>query len=235
MENAFELSHILYLVFSFALIAAGIFLIKRYCTTKRSIEIATFAAAGALLFAIVWNRIAHAVVGHDARQLMPYSYCSMTSLLLSIATLVFYKNRNHYIFHCLCYIGLIGPIAAVIFPGNILGVDSTFFAQRTLTFFFHHSLLLFLSILLLATGQFKPDWRRWWCFILGLCFYITFGLFQIQALHMEHSMEINKPFIDDTFLTWYFTGTILALPLMMIIACIYEYAPRYLKRKKSAN
>ena len=226
MQEAFGTFHIIYLVVTKTLIIVGAILAAKYCKTQKSKQILLFTVAATLLTVFIWNRISHAVVGKDARQLLPYSYCAMTSLLLSICTMVFYKNRNHPVFHCLFYIGLIGPIAAVIFPENILGVDSQIFAHRTISFFMHHSLLWLLSILLIVTKEFKPDWRKVHYFMLGLCVYIAFGLFQLQALNMEYSMEINKPFIADSILTWYFVGVVMALPLVLFIAVCYEYSPR---------
>jgi len=79
-------------------------------------------------------------------------------------------------------------------------------------------------------GEFRPNWRRWWCCALGMCAYLTFGLFQIQALGMEHSMEINKPFIEDTFLTWYVGGPLIALPFMLGLALCWEYGPGLYKK-----
>ena len=237
MQKAFELSHILYMVFSIAIIIAVLIVIGKYCKTKRSKNIAIYITSALLLVVLLWNRISLAVLGDkyndpSALLLLPFSYCAFTNLFMPICAMIMYKNRNHNVFHCLVYISMIGGIATTIYPAMIVGVESTIFATRTLSGMLHHSLGLFLALLLIVTREFTPNWRKAWCWLLGCCVIITFGLFQIQALGMENSMEISKPFIDDSkFFTWYWGGPTIGLGFVLAFALAYEYIPKFIKRK----
>ncbi|MCL2540612.1 MAG: YwaF family protein [Firmicutes bacterium] len=208
----YDLQHILYIVISVVLTVAVLVLIKKFCKTDKSVKIAILAVAGVLLAVFVWNRISLAVIEGDALKLMPYSFCSMTTLLLALCTL-FVKNKNHPVFHCIVYMAIIGPVLTLIFPSFIIGLDPI----RTYSGMLHHSVALLLAILLIMYRQFRPDWKKWWALALGLCAYVTFGLFQIRALGFSDSMEINRAFVDGTFLWWYVVGPMVVVGVTAIV------------------
>jgi len=243
MEKAFELSHILYLVLLVPAMIVGLILIKKYCKTKKSVNIALAITAGTLFLIIILNRIGLAVWGDkynspDIRLMLPFSYCSFTSYFLPIFVFALWKNRNHAVFHFLVYTAFLGGLAATIMPAQILNMpgDKNIFGLRTLTGLLHHTLGMFLALVLIVTNEFKPDWRKTWIWFLGCCVMITFGMFQIQALGMENSMEMNKPFIDGSkFFTWYWAGPLIGGGFVMSVALFCEYFPKWIAKRRMNN
>jgi len=239
MQKAFCLSHILYLVFSVGIIITVLVLIYKFCKTKNSKEIAIFISAVLLFSALVWNRISIAVIGDgpqkipDARNLMPFSYCALASLLLAVLAVICRKSREHGVFHCIVYLAFVGGLAVTIFPGMVLGNgDSTIFATRTFSGLVYHSLAMFMALVLVVTGVFRPDWRKWWCLLLGLCAFITFGLFQIHVFNMADSMYINIDIVNG--MKWYFAGPTM-MAIFFTLALCYEYIPKFLKARKTRD
>ena len=223
--NLYDLQHILYIVITAILTVVGLILIKKFCKSQK---LAILIAAAALLVVFIWNRLSLAIVEKDALKLLPYSFCSLTSLLLSVLTLSM-KNRNHPVFHCVLYLAILGPILTFIYPAFVIGIDASIFGMRTISGMLHHSLALFLAILLLMFGEFKPDWRKWWCLTLGLCVYATFGFFEIRALGFSNAMDLNAPFIPGTFFWWYVVGPMVAIGIPLIVFC-YEQIHKKLKK-----
>jgi len=229
MQEVFELSHILYIVISLVLTVVGLVLIKKYCKTKKAMKIAIMVCAVVLLCVFIWNRLSLAIIEKDALKLMPYSYCSATTLLLTVFVLAL-KDRNRGVFHCVWYLAIIGPILTLIYPAFIIGIDTSIFATRTFSGLLHHSISLFLAVLLLISGEFKPNWRKLWCLGLGMCAYVAFGLFQIRALGFADSMEINRSFVEGTFLWWYVVGPMVLAGFFIITYCYERLAKKFKKK-----
>jgi len=233
MEKAFGLSHILFLVFAIAAMAAGIILIKKYCKSEKSIRLATYIVAGLMLASLIWNRVSLAVLGWgtepspdpDWRNVLPAAYCPFVGLVIPFCLLLFRKNWSHPIFHCLLYVAFIGGLVTLVMPATMIGNgDTTIFATRTLSNLFYHGFAVFLPLLMLFTKTFKPNWRYWWAYLLGLCVQVTFGLFLMDTTGLYDAMFLTKPFVKDTPLSWWLVG-ILSTVIFFIVSLSYEYGP----------
>ena len=224
--SMFGLSHILYAVITIIAMIVSLILIKKFCKSKRSQNIAIIITASLLLSFIIFNRISIATYSNDWLLLIPTSFCGMTSLLFSIATLIFLKNHNHSIFHFFAYIAFVGGILTTITP-TFIGQASTIFHTRTISGLVHHSLAMYLAILILVLGRFKPSIKKIHCFWLGLTAYMTLGLFLIHAIGVDDAMYINNP--AATGIYWYMVGAIV-LGIHFIGLGVYE-----LCKKKFAN
>ncbi|MCL2862092.1 MAG: YwaF family protein [Firmicutes bacterium] len=228
MNNAFELSHILFLVVALSLSIASLIVIKLFCKSQNSKNIVINVVAVTLFATLIWNRLSVAILNENMHQLIPDSFCTISALLLSTLTLILFKNRNHKIFHCVVYIAFIGGLVTIIYPVPAFANTGTIFEQRTFSMLVFHTLMSFLAVLLIVTGEFKPNFRNWWCMLLGMCAYLTFGHFLAHAFNVDIQMEIYRPFVPNTILEWYVVGP-LSLVIMLIISISCEYLPKLRK------
>jgi len=205
MPTIFGISHILFLLISTASIVAGLIVIKKQVKTERMQNIILIATASVLLVLIVLNRISITFwnpAGVDYTELVPMTICGMTSFLLAICTLVFVKKQNHPAFHFLVYIAIVGGIANNVYP-DYIGQASSIFHSRTITGLLHHTVSMFLGLLMIMNGKFKPALANAHWLPLGLFFYTSLGLFYTQAFSPSprNTMNIAQPIVPGLY--WY--------------------------------
>jgi len=226
--------------------AAAMFFILKFCRTQTQKKVAVSVVAGVLLALLIWNRLSVALLHVDVddagnvvsksvdwQVVIPNSFCSISAFLLSLGTLIFYKNRSNALFHCVVYVAFLGGLATVLFPEVAFAYgEPNIFGPKTFSMLLFHSTMWFLALLLITTGEFKPNWRKWWCMALGLCGYVAYGLFLMQGLKFGIQMEIQGvPFIVGTPLYWYVAGPI-AILIAVIVSVCYEYIPKHLAKRK---
>ncbi|MCL2755675.1 MAG: YwaF family protein [Firmicutes bacterium] len=229
--TVFGLAHILYLVITTAMMVASLILIKKYCKTKRSQNIAVIIAASLLLVSIIMNRITVSLYSGNWISLVPTSFCGMTSLLFSVAALIFFRRWNHSIFHFFIYLAFLGGVIANFYP-DYIGQASTIWHGRTITGLLHHTFATYLAVLLVVLGLFKPELRRWYCLPLGFTVYMTLGLFMVSVLPISDAMHINNPIVP--VLEWYIIGP-LFVALQVTSLAIYERIKQVRNKKKETS
>ena len=205
MPTIFGMSHILFLLISTASMVVGLIVIKKYVKTKQVQNIILISTASVLLLAIILNRISVTFAdptGVKYSDLVPMTICGATSLLFAICTLVFIKKQNHPVFHFLVYIAIVGGILNNVYPDYISQAPSIFHS-RTITGLLHHTVSMFLGLLLIMNGEFKPSFKNSHWLPLGLFFYTSLGLFYVQAFspRPRNSMNIMQPILPGLY--WY--------------------------------
>jgi len=205
MPTIFGMSHILFLIISTTLIIAGLIIIKKYVKTTRMKNIVLMSTASVLLLMIILNRISLTFArpdGIDYTELVPMTICGMTSFLFAISALVFIKKQNHPVFHFFVYIAIVGGILNNIYP-TYIDQASSILNFKTITGLLHHTISMFLGILIVINGEFKPSFKNSHWLPLGLFFYITLGLFYVQAFspRPDNTMNIAYPILPG--FEWY--------------------------------
>lgn len=219
MPHVYGIEHILYLAVTLSATVAVWLLAARYCRGEKGSAILVKSIAAVLLCTLVWNRISIACYSESfALALVPTSFCGMSSLLFSLATLL--GKRDNKALHCVAYVGMLGGLLTVFYP-DFVGQADSIFHSRTISGLAHHSITIMLFGAMLAVGYLKPSLKRWYCLPLGLCTYITFGLFFIQAFDMDGAMYITKPILPDTPLVWYVIGLIF-VPVHVLLLLGWE-------------
>ena len=198
----------------------SLILIKKFCKTKKSQNITIIVSAGILLGLIIFNRISLSAHRGNWLRLIPASFCGTTSLVFSVVTIIFVLkfDLNHAIFHFLVYIAIAGGALTIIAP-SFLGQADSIFHLRTISGLLHHSMSLYLAILIIMLGRFKPSIKRIHCFWLGLTVYMTWGLFLIHAIGLRDAMNINFPAASGIY--WYVAGGII-LTIHFVFLVVYE-------------
>lgn len=236
MPQVFGWQHIVYLLVFVAIAAVSLFFIKKYCVNKSSLIIAVKTTAALLLALIAWNRICIVISSDDLFMIIPNTFCGTTSFVFALAALLF--KQDHPTLHCFVYCGFIGGLITIIYP-DFLSQNQSFFYPNTISGLLHHSVSLYLAVLMLVTGWIKPNLSKWKYFPIGLAFMMVYGLFLLTASGRlddpnYDAMYIKHPLLEGTPFTWYFVGALLLLLHVIFLLCM-TYIPEYVNKKKHNN
>ena len=222
--------HLTYIGIYIALFAVSLTLIILKVKDERKIDLLVKILGGVLLVLIVFNRIAIAFHKESAWFLLPDSFCGVGSLGLAICCIFFKRSALPY--HVFVYCMLFGGLIVTFYPDFIgqkfHGEATSFMYPATISGMLHHSFAFYLSVLLLATGHFKPCVKKTYALPIALCFMVTYGIFLMDACEFETAMYIGKPLVPNTFLTWY-----VVFPALVAAAYGISFLYEYLVKKKA--
>ncbi len=227
MLHVYGWQHIVYLIVFFGAFAGSLAAILLKVKNEKILREIIRGIGGFLFVLIVWNRIAICIHRNDWWALIPDSFCGISSFCLSICAM--FLKRDSLPFHCLCYIAFWGGAITTFYP-DFLGQNPSFFYPATISGLLHHGVGFYLSTLMLATGYVKPSLKKFYAFPVGLCIFMVYGLFLIDALKFEHAMYIGTPLVKGTFLTWY---VVAAMLIAVTLAGVYGY--EYFMKKNAAK
>ncbi|HEY8365038.1 MAG TPA: hypothetical protein VIK84_05645 [Haloplasmataceae bacterium] len=222
MPTVFGTEHIIYLAIVIALMVLAIVLVKRFVKTDKQLVIIIKSIAFLLLLAIIWNRISIAIGRDNYDSLWPSSFCGTSSLVLALGTLLFKKDNP--ILHCVVYIGFLGGVLTLVYP-DFIGQANSIFYPMTISGLLHHTLMVFLIILMFITGYFRPSLKKWKYLPIGLALYMVYGLFLITVVGLSDAMYIYSTILDEVKLNWFYLGLIF-IPTHFLFLCSWELITR---------
>ncbi len=225
----YGIEHFTYIGITAALAAAGLILAKKYAKTENSQKIILKSLALLLFAAILTNRLSQVFRYETTKwvDIIPDSYCGLTSLALSLAVLFGKKDNNAY--HFLWILALFGGISTVVYP-TFIDQGPTVFYLPTISGLVHHSLSATLAVALLLFGQIRVTYKKWYCTFFGFTCYLTLGAFLIGCLGLSDAFHIYTPIIADTPLTTWVAAPIYAACYALLLACI-ELARKHRSKK----
>lgn len=239
MPKVFGTEHLLYLLVCVVVSVVSLILIKKFVKTKKQKTILVKVMGVALFIAIMCNRFACCGWVFDIENFFPTTFCGTTSIIFSL-TLIFAKPDSslmQFVSSCAFF----GGILTLIYP-DFIGQNQSIFFGKTITGLLHHTLMVYNFILILLLGYYKPTLKKWQALPLGLCVYMTYGIFNITILGHSDSMQIYKPLLEGTPFTWFFTGILFILLYTMFLVvyelCAYKkedrtwYSWKFFKKKK---
>lgn len=219
MPEIWGTEHLIYLAIFLVLAVISTVLVKLFCKSKRSVQIVIYSVAALLFITVVANRICLAVTSANWLNVIPDTFCGVTSFVFALAVLSM-KNRNHAVFHCLVVLGLVGGLLTILYPDFIQ--QRPFFHSITITGLLHHSLSLYLGVLLLFLREYTPSIKKWYALPLGCAIYMTYGLFLMEVIGINNPMMIGKPLLAGTPFTWYVIGAAVIGSNFLIIL-VFEF------------
>lgn len=217
--EVFGVEHFIYIGITAALAGAGLFFAKKYTKSERGQTIVLKSLALLLFISILINRLSQ-VFRYDTvrwEQIIPDSYCGMTSLVLSLAVLFGKKDNNAL--HFVWILGLFGGIATVIYP-TFIGQGPTVFYLPTISGLLHHSFCATVAVAILLFGHIRITYKKWYCTLFGFTCYLTVGAFLIGCLGFSDAFHIYTPLIDGTPLTTWVMAPIYAVCYTLILFII---------------
>lgn len=198
--NVFGSVHIIYLVITLPLSVLALFLGKKFAKSEKSQSIFLKSLAALLLIWIIINRLSQVYRYDDVRweQIIPDSFCGMTSLVLALAVL--FGKKDNPVYHFVWFLGLVGASITVFNP-TFLDQGPSIFYLPTISGLLHHSLALVMVAALLLFGQIHITYKKWYCTFFGFTAYLSVGAFQMSVLGLPDAFHIAEPILSDTPLT----------------------------------
>jgi hypothetical protein len=232
--NVFGSIHLIYLAITLSLSVLGLYLAKRYAKTERSQEIVLKSIAALLLIWILINRLSQVYRYGLVRweQIIPDSFCGMTSLVLSLAVL--FGKKDNSVYHFVWALGLVGAVTTVFYP-TFLDQGPSVFYLPTISGLLHHSITLVMVVALLLFNQIHITYRKWYCTFFGFTCYLTLGAFQMAVFGFSDSFHIAEPMIEGTFLTAWGIAPIYAAGYSLILLVVELVRKRREKKTKIDN
>ena len=227
----FGIEHFLYMGITGAMAAVGLIFAKKYAKSEHSKTIILKSLAAALLVAIILNRLSQVFRYGLVRweQIIPDSYCGMTSLVLALAVL--FGKKDNYALHFTWILAIFGGISTIIYPAFI-GQGPTVFYLPTISGLLHHSLSATVAIAVLLFDWMHITYKKWYCTLFGFTCYLTVGAFLIGCLGFSDAFHIHTPLLDETPLTTWVMAPIYAVCYALILLAI-EIGRKKLQAKKA--
>ena len=214
--NVFGGVHLIYLGITLPLSAIGLYLAKKYAKTEKTQRIVLKSIAAMLLFWILANRLSQVYRYSDVRweQIIPDSFCGMTSLVLALAVL--FGKKDNVVYHFVWSLGLVGSLITIFYP-TFLDQGPTVFYLPTISGLLHHSLTLVMITALFLFDQIHVTYKKWYCTFFGFTSYLTVGAFQMSVFGFSDSFHIVEPMLDGTPLTAWVIAPIYAAGYALIL------------------
>lgn len=228
----YGIEHFTYIGITLALAIVGLVCAKKFAKTDRAQSIVLKSLAFALFVSILTNRLSQVFRYETVRwvEVIPESYCGLTSLVLSLAVL--FGKKDNCVYHFLWILGLFGGISTVVYPAFI-GQGPTIFYLPTISGLVHHSLSATLVVALLLFKQVHVTYKKWYCTLFGFTSYLSLGAFLIGCLGLSDAFHIYTPLLDDTPLTTWVMAPIYAVCYSLLLFIIEIV--RKCKKKTTAS
>ena len=222
--------HLIYLFITIPLSVLGLFLAKRYAKTERAQNIVLKSIAILLFIWILINRLSQVFRYSEVRweQIIPDSFCGMTSLALSLAVL--FEKKDNGAYHFLWALGLVGATITIFNP-TFLDQGPSIFYLPTISGLLHHSICLVMVCALLLFKQINITYKRWYCTLFGFTSYLTLGAFQMSVFGFSDSFHIAEPILSGTSLTAWVMAPIYAVCYGLVLLII-ELVRKYKKKRQ---
>ncbi len=220
----FGWQHLTYDAVVITLMVLGLIWIYRHVKSEKTARKMIRIIGIVLLISILWNRIAVCALRDGFQFFIPSTYCGVTSFSLALAAI--FLKKDHPIFHALVYIGFLGGLLTLIYPDFIVQADSIWYSM-TISGLLHHTIMIFLILVLFMTGYVRPSLKKWFILPLGLALYITLGVILITKFGYLDAMYIYEPAIEGTMFDYLGLGA-LFLPVHALFLWTWDH---YLKHK----
>ena len=230
--NVFGAVHWIYLAITLTLSAAGLFCAKKFAKNEKSQKIILKCIAGMLLIWILINRLSQVFRYDNVRwnQIIPESFCGMSSLVLSLAVLL--GKKDNYVLHFVWFLALVGAVLTLAYP-TFLDQGPTVFYLPTISGLLHHSLALVMVVALLLFNQIHITYKKWYCSLFGFTAYFTVGAFQMSVFGFSDAFHIVEPMLSGTPLTAWVIAPIYIVGYAAVLLTI-ELVRKH-KNKKQAT
>ena len=198
--EVFGAVHWIYLAITLSVSVVGLYFAKRYAKSEKSQKIVLKIIAAALLVWILLNRLSQVFRYSNVRweQIIPESFCGMTSLVLALGVL--FGKKDNVVLHFVWFLGLVGAVTTLAYP-TFLDQGPSVFYLPTISGLLHHSLALVMVVALLLFKQINITYKKWYCTVFGFTSYFALGAFQMSVFGFSDAFHFVEPIISDTPLT----------------------------------
>ncbi|MEG2917450.1 MAG: YwaF family protein [Clostridium sp.] len=200
----------------------SLFYIKRFVDEKYYVYIIKIFAVVNLFFAILC-RFSIFNFQLDIR-ILPDSFCSVSSFLTAFCLL--FSKKDSKILQFALFAGVIGGVVTNAYP-EFVPNHEVFFNIETISSLLFHSGMVYLFIMTITLGYFKPTMKKWGAFPCGLYFYFLWGGLSNTYIGQVNAMYLNEPLMQGTIFNCYVTGVMLVIVYTTFIYVYEKIDARY--------
>lgn len=211
--STFGLTHIVWLLCFAALFVFAIILYRKLSLEKRNIMRITLGVT-IVAFEIIKNIVAAAIrdfgIGH-----LPFHLCGISILLIGFDLIKQTKTVRNFIY----YIGIPGAMLALLFPNWTVLPCNNFFHIHSFTI---HALIVLYPLLLVTSGEVKPDIKTMpKCVLLlvlmAIPIYFINLIFDTNFMFLMSPDKGNPLELFEKLLGSHLLGFPILLPIVMFI------------------
>ena len=197
--QVFGPEHLIYIAVSLVIGFLVCFFAFRYAKTEK-LRTVVIKSAAAILFVIIFANRLTLVFEYETNwlDLIPDTFCSASSYILSITLLV--GKRNNNVLHFIWLIALAGGVLTTFYP-HFLDPNPSFMYPPTFLGMLHHTWSAIVVVLMFMFGWFELTYKKWYCTVVGFTCYLTFGAFLMCVLDISNPFYMTEPILNGTPLT----------------------------------
>ena len=214
----YGIEHIIYMIVSLFIMAGLIVLFKFLIPKDKRYVLFKVLAGIGLILIIIYRIVVSKSRGGTFIDFLPDTYCSMMGFIMPLVILCFSPKTK--IFQFVMFAGMFGGAITFFYPDFLVYFDNIF-NIHPFTALLYHTLMLFNFLCAIILGYFKPNFKNWASFPIGLAFLVVLGEFGNSVLDQYNNMYLNAPLLSGTPLTWWLVGLLMII-VYTIILQIYE-------------
>lgn len=216
--QVFGKEHIIYIIVSLLVAAATLFFAKKYAKSEKAQSLVIKCCAGLLFVIIFVNRLVLVFeYGEvDWTELIPDSFCSASSYVLSLALLLGKKNNN--VLHFIWLVALAGGTITTFYP-NFIDQHPSFMYPPTILGMMHHTWSAIVVVLMFMFGYVTLTYKKWYCTLFGFTSYLSLGAFLMCVLDYGNPFFMTGPALDGTvFTVWVIAPIYIAVYALILLS-----------------
>lgn len=223
----YGIEHFIYVLVVLLISIPSLILLKKYMKTESQKNRTIKIVALILLISIVSNRVTICLNQDDLKwyHFLPNQYCGLSSFVLSLSVLLGKKNNNFL--HFVWFLALLGGVVTLIYP-DFLPQDPSFFYGPTITGLLHHTIAVYMVIVLFMFNYITIIYKKWYCTILGFTCYFSYGAFLITNHYYSDSFHMLTPILSGTNLTAWVMA-----PIYLVVYSIILFIVEIIRRGKA--
>ena len=227
--STFDTTHLLWLLGAFISIAAAVLVYRRLCDKKRKV-MRTVVGILVVLCEIVKD-VAVAAIGEFDAGYLPFHLCGINILLIGFDLIKQTKTVRNFLY----YIGVPGAMLALLFPNWTALPCVNFFHIHS---FIVHLLLVMYPLILVASGEVKPNIRtmpKCVLLLIGLAIpaYILNLIFDTNFMFLMSPETGNPLGLFEQYLGSHLWGFPILLPIVMFIMYLPLFIASKIKKAKA--
>ena len=207
----FGKEHLIYIALSLLTAFIIFFLAKRFAKKEKTRTIFLKSMNVILLLIILANRLVLVFEYDNVNwvKILPDSFCSASSYVLSLAILFGKKNNN--VLHFIWLVALAGGAITTFYP-IFIDQHPSFMYPPTILGIMHHTISAIVVILMLMFGYCRLTYKKWYCTFFGFMTYLAYGSFLMCVLEVNNPFYMTGPAISGTiFNVW------IIAPIYMVV------------------
>lgn len=227
--QVFGKEHLIYITISIIVAVATFYFAKRYAKSEKEQTLVVKSAAALLFLIIFANRLVLVFEHGDVNwtDMIPDSFCSASSYVLSLSLLLGKKNNN--VLHFIWLIALAGGTITTFYP-NFLDQHPSFMYPPTILGMVHHTWSAIVVVLMMMFGYLNLTYKKWYCTFFGFTSYLSLGAFLMCVFDYENPFFMTGPALNGTV----FTVWVIA-PIYISVYALILLSVELVRRRKNAK